>query len=110
MNWMKRFAVGAGAAATATVLATNAAGATAPKSPVPSGFAASSTVWQTARHGWVLGYAKGSPTLLETYDAGAHWRARPAPPIALPDNHNLVRLDRLGGASLAVNDGSTLAV
>jgi hypothetical protein len=110
MNWIKRLAVGAGAAATVTALVTNVAWATAPKSAVPSGFQTSSTVWQTARHGWVLGYANGTATLLETYDAGAHWRTRPAPPIALPDNHNLVQLSRLGGASLAVNDGSKLVV
>lgn len=110
MNWIRRIAVGAGAAATATVLVTNAAGAAVPKSPVPSGFETSSTAWQTARHGWVLGYAKGNPTLLETYDGGAHWRTRPAPPITLPDNHSLVGLSRLGGANLAVTDGSTLAV
>jgi hypothetical protein len=110
MNWIKRLAVGAGAAATATVLATNAAGATAPKGPVPGGFEISSTAWQTPQHGWVLGYVKTAPTLLETYDAGAHWRTRPAPPVTLPDNHNLVQLSRLGGASIAVTDGSTIVL
>src|SRR5882757_117871 len=115
MTLTRKVAVCAGAAAAAALLATVPAAATTTTKAtgsIPTGFTPSSTAWQTASHGWVLGYTKKQASwhagLFETVDAGAHWRARPAPPMPLPDNHNQVKLSLLGGLGLAVSDGTDI--
>jgi hypothetical protein len=89
------------------------AGAAPAASVVPDGFQPAALSWLDASHGYVFGYADcpSSPAcgfLLHTQDAGASWQRLTAPPIALPANHNHVRLSFATASTGFASDGETL--
>jgi hypothetical protein len=95
-------------AVAAAVVLLSAPAAASAASAVPAGFAPASSSWLTPRHGYVLGYAGPTPSLLETTDGGARWSRLTAPPIALPDNHNHVALTVSDSRHAFVSDGTLI--
>jgi hypothetical protein len=78
---------------------------------VPKGFLPASTSWQTDRQGSVLGYApcassRWCPYLLQTTNGGASWLRKTAPSLALPENHNQVKLSVVNADDAFASDGT----